>query len=442
VLLASPASAHPLGNFTVNAAAAVVVTPGQLRIDYALDLAEIPTFQLRDQIDPDGDGVGAAELDAWAARRAGELARGLELTVEGRSLELDVTSSTAVLLPGQGGLDVLRLDAVLVAPAVPASGEVLIKDRNDRGRLGWREMTAAGGSGAAVRGSTVPAASPSSGLRSYPEDLLASPPSVRTASFVFVPSASAAAAPVGATGPGQDAGGSRLSSLIAARELSPGIVVLALAVALGVGALHALAPGHGKTITAAYLAGSSAGVRQTLGVAIAVAAMHTASVLVVGLALVAVQSAFPAERIYPWLGAAAGAAALALGVALMTRQLRHRRAHHNGHGHEHVQQRRDVGRPSLAALAMSGGLLPSPTAVVVLLGAFTLGRAVFGLALVVAFGLGLAGSLALVGLVATRARRFIDRRLSTRVAAMVPMGSAAAIAGMGVVLTARAVSQL
>jgi ABC-type nickel/cobalt efflux system permease component RcnA len=439
VVLASPASAHPLGNFTVNAAAAITVTPEELRIDYALDVAEIPTFQLRRDIDPDGDGPEPSELATWATHRGAALARGLRVSVDGHPVPLTVASSTAALGPGLGGLEVLRLDAVLTAE-VSGAGDVVVEDRNDRGRVGWREITASGAGGIGLMGSTVPAASPSRSLRSYPQELLSSPPSVRTASFSFGPGQDAMADPARPGGaPRSEGGGSALSSLVAAPRLSAGLVILALAVALGVGALHALAPGHGKTITAAYLAGSSAaGIRQTIRVALAVAAMHTASVLVVGLILVAVQSAFPAERIYPWLGAGAGAAALGLGVVLLVRQVRHRRAHRLDHGHPHGE----LQRPGLAALAASGGLLPSPTAVVVLLGAFALGRAPFGLALVVTFGLGLAVSLALVGVLATRVRGLLERRLSARVAGLVPMGSAAAIAGMGVVLTARAVAQL
>ncbi|MDQ4005189.1 MAG: hypothetical protein M3135_02665, partial [Actinomycetota bacterium] len=229
---------------------------------------------------------------------------------------------------------------------------------------------------------------------------------------------------------------SPLTSFVTRPEIPPGIVALALLVALGVGALHALAPGHGKSITAAYLAGSTARVPHAIRIGLAVAAMHTASVVVLALVLAGVRTAFPAERLYPWLAASAGAAAVVLGAGLFVQRIRDRRAHRHGHRHEHAS------RPRMAALALAGGLLPSPTAVLVLLGAFTLGRAWFGLALVAAFGLGLAASLVVVGVAAMGARSALARWTSPRVAAGLPMASAIAIAVLGAVVAAGGLARI
>jgi nickel/cobalt exporter len=113
-----------------------------------------------------------------------------------------------------------------------------------------------------------------------------------------------------------------------------------------------------------------------------------------------------------------------------------------GHEHPHDHGHRPLSRRGLTALAMSGGLLPSPTALVVLLAAVSLGRLAFGVGLIVAFGLGLAAALAAIGVLAVRARDLVTRGSWHRVTAALPIVSAAAILVVGVVLTARAVGQL
>jgi nickel/cobalt transporter (NicO) family protein len=424
----APASAHPLGNFTVNSAAAVTVSPGAVRIDYALDLAEIPTFQELPAIDADGDDVAEpAELDAWAKNRALALAAGLSVELEESRVPLAVAGATAALRPGQGGLGVLRLDAVLEGP-LPRTGLVVLRDGNDQGRVGWREITAVGAGGVAVRGSSVTSTSPSDHLRRYPEGLLTSPPSIREASFRYGPDDhGGSSVPGGGAATAAPRPGDALGALVANPELSAPLGLVAVLVAFAVGALHALAPGHGKTLAAGYLAASGAGIRHALRVGAAVAVMHTAAVLALGVAILGVQRAFPAERVYPWLGVVGGGAAVALGAALLRSRLRAARG--DGHGHGHAPDL--LSRRGLIALALSGGLLPSPSAVVVLLGAAALGRMVFGLALVAAFGVGLAAALAGVGVLAVRARDSIGRRLPAPLARAIPIGGAAAILAMG-----------
>ncbi|MGH2686567.1 MAG: hypothetical protein ACRDJP_13970 [Actinomycetota bacterium] len=436
LLTASPAAAHPLGNFTTNAGAVITITPGVLRIDYALDIAEIPTFQLTDEIDVDGaGGMDEVELATWAARRAVLLGRDLNAVANGEPVPLELASSAAALAPGEGGLSVLRLDARFEGP-IPARGGIRFADRNELGAAGWREVAATGVEGMAVTASTVPTSSGSDHLRDYPEDLLSSPPDVRLAELTFAPGTQAGGPPPTGGGGERAPGASPLGTFVARSSLSPGIVALALLVALGVGAMHALAPGHGKTITAAYLAGSGARVPHAIRIGLAVAGMHTASVVALALVLVGARSAFPAERLYPWLSASAGAAAIALGLGLVVQRIRDRRAHDHGHRHTHPS------RPRMAALALAGGLLPSPTAVLVLLGAFTVGRAGFGLALVAAFGLGLAASLVVVGAAAMGARTVLVRRVPPRVVAGLPIASAAAIAVLGAVVAAGGLTRL
>lgn len=455
VLPGPPAGAHPLGNFTVNTYSGIVVAPDEVRITYVLDMAEIPTFQEIPSIDADGDGEASSrERAAWADRRARELVRGVTLTVDGHAVALRVSSSEMELLPGQGGLSILRLQAMFTGP-LPAKGTIDYRDDNFEGLIGWREVTAVGADGRALTGSTVPARSISNELRSYPEDLLASPVDVSEASFSFAPGRSGPqAAGQASSGSAERPGtaGGAFASLVSRPDLSLAVVLVSLLLALALGALHALGPGHGKTVIAAYLVGAGGGIRQAVAVGAAVSAMHTASVLALGVAILSVERVLPAERVYPWLGLLAGLVALGLGTALLISRFHawseHRArplASHHEHSHPHphpVAGARPLSRRGLAALALSGGLLPSPSALLVLLASVALHRGAFGLALIVAFSFGLAGALMLVGIVATRARDLVSRRMNGRLARLVPVASAGTIAVVGMVLTLRAVIQL
>ncbi len=468
VLLPAVASAHPLGNFTINVYSGVSIFPGEVRIHYVLDMAEIPTFQELERIDGDGDGTeNIEERLAWTEEKAAELRDGLDLSVAGRSVALDVSSSSMALRPGQGGLEVLRLDATFTG-SIPASGSARIEDGNYAGHLGWREIIASGADGEAVADSTVPASSVSDELRSYPSDLLQEPLSVTEATFSFAPGESDVATP------GSDArsierpgviGGS-FAKLIGRGELTVPVVALSLLLAVGFGALHALAPGHGKTLMAAYLVGAGGRMRQAVAVGAAVSLMHTASVLGLGLIVVYAESLFPRpEDVYPWLGLLSGVVAVVLGAALFTIRYRARRrtlaaVHHAGsddhhpfddaaeHSHgaaRHIHAVPDtpvLSRKGLAALAVAGGILPSPTALVVLLAAVALHRLVFGLALIFAFSIGLAVALIVIGVMALSAREVVSRRMSSRVGQVIPLVSASAIVVVGAFLLARAATQL
>lgn len=440
VVLAAPAAAHPLGNFTVNTAATVELTPSRVTIFYAVDLAEIPTFQALPRIDSNDDRTyQEGELSGWAGEQASELVGGLSLGIDGVPVPLETLMSRARLFPGAGGLNLLRLDAIFAAE-IPDSGTGHLVDANYRDRLGWREITVSGANGVAVERSTVPASSPSERLTSYPQDLLSSPPEVTEASFDYLPGHGATGAVADEPGTLAGNGGSTLGDFITRKSLSVWVVLLAIGAAMGVGALHALAPGHGKTITAAYLASRSTRTRDAFGAGLAVAAMHTATVLVIGVVLLIASQSFPAERIYPWLGLVAGVVAVALGGTQLVLRLRASREN-DAHGHSHTQVS-PLSKPGLAALAVSGGLLPSPSAVLVLLGSFTVGRAAFGLGLVAAFGVGLAASLTVVGILAVRARDLAERHLSKQLTRAVPIVGAGAIATTGVVIAVQAATQL
>jgi ABC-type nickel/cobalt efflux system permease component RcnA len=304
-------------------------------------------------------------------------------------------------------------------------------------------------------------------LRRYPQELLTSPLKVTSAAFDVAPGASDAAATsscaagVGALGARPGVEGGPFAGLVTNEGLP--LVALAFVLAIVFGAWHALLPGHGKTLMAAYMVSSGARVRQAVAVGTAVAVMHTASVLGLGLAVLALESAFRPETLYPWLGLLSGLVALGLGVYLMIMRIgawmeakRHEtdlvhdlgHAHDHEHGlpgHSHPQVAPDGGalsRKGLMALALAGGILPAPSALIVMLGAINAHRVVFGLSLVLAFSVGLAAALIVIGLGALRAREALSSRLGSFWGRMVPVLSAAAIVAVGGFLSLRGLAQI
>ncbi len=244
------------------------------------------------------------------------------------------------------------------------------------------------------------------------------------------------------------------------------LVALALALAVAFGAWHALLPGHGKTLMAAYMVGSGAKVRQAVAVGSAVAIMHTASVLGLGLLVLSLEQTFRPETLYPWLGLLSGLVAIGLGVYLLVARLtawsaaregddhHHREADvHDGDANAHVHAGvkhshalppgvSPTSRRGLFALALAGGILPSPSALLVMLAAIESHRVFYGLALIIAFSVGLAAALIAIGLGAYRAREAMSRRLSTFWGRLVPVLSAAAIVGVGAFLAVRGIVQI
>jgi nickel/cobalt transporter (NicO) family protein len=249
---------------------------------------------------------------------------------------------------------------------------------------------------------------------------------------------------------GVDRAAAAFTALVSGRSLSPGFAAVAL-LAVALGAAHALAAGHGKTVMAAYLVG----LRGTLGQAVTIGARvtitHTAGVLVLGLVL-STTRAVASERVYPWLGLASGLLLAAVGVGLLVRAHTghshshgrdHDHPHDSDHGHPHAAAP-PLGRRGLVVLGLAGGLVPSPSAVVVLLGGIALGQAWFGVALVLAYGLGMAATLTGVGLLLARLRTRMDRRLHlpagpllTRLGRLLPAVSGSVIVLVGVAVAIR-----
>ena len=272
-------------------------------------------------------------------------------------------------------------------------------------------------------GSPASTKSVSTKLTRYPKNLLSAPLDQRAVNFRIRSGGPAAPVPDAPhpdpTSPlprGIDQATQAFTSFVGRQHLSLDFAALALALSLFLGAIHALAPGHGKTVMAAYLVGQRGSLRQAVGMGLTVTATHTAGVLVLGLAI-STSAVVAPERLYPWLGLASGLLLAAIGVGLLRRVL-HVRSVPHGHDHDHHQHshphasgegRMLLRRRDLLAIGFVGGFLPSPSAVVVLLGAIALGRTWFGLLLVAAYGLGMAATLTAAGLLLQRARGTLER---------------------------------
>ena len=524
------ASAHPMGNFSVNHYAKITLENDLIRIRYFIDLAEIPTYQELQNagistpaIDPN-----ASAVITYVAGRGAELGRGLVLDVNGKQVQLRLVSSGVIFPPGAGGLPTMKMGFVFEAPYPAAATTVdqrqfniQYADNNYPGHAGWKEVVAGASSGSLLH-STVPATDRSGELSNYPTDLLTSPPQVLEASLAvaLAPlqaqaavdasmhlSHSAAAssgaretAPIRIDGQpkaaSRHASGSPLASavvppqtvspaasgmqlqanrqqtprskfteLIQTEHLSLWFLFTAALIAVSLGGLHALEPGHGKTIVAAYLVGSKGTARHAVLLGLIVTASHTAGVFALGAITLYASRYIVPEQLYPWLGALSGVTIAGLGCYTLMRRLTgaatdHSHAPGRNHGHWMFWKRRSgedgeseavsnsappgqsVSMTQLFTLGITGGIIPCPAALIVLLSAFALHRIGLGFFLIVAFSVGLAAVLIGFGMLMVYARRFMshlqmDGPLTKR---WLPVASSAFITVLGLILTVQALS--
>jgi len=481
LLTSGVARAHPLGNVTVNHYDGLLLRPDAVELTAVVDRAEIPAAQALRELDPDGD-PDAGLLARRAAGECGDLADAARLTVDGAEVDWDVRSSDAEVLPGVAGLPTLRLSCELEAGAdLSAASTVSFRDDHLADRIGWREITA-DGSGVRLIDSPVPTRSISDELRSYPDDLLSSPLDVRSLEVATEPGENTGeGAPVSVRsrdpfGAALAALDRRVQSLVGDRGMTPVVGALAVLLAVLLGCGHALLPGHGKTVMAAYLTGRRGRPRDALVVGATVTATHTAGVLVLGMAI-SLSSTLAGDQVLRWLGVASGALVAVIGVVLLRGALQgdpaarpvaqhlpepvlatagtgrvagpaaelhdHAGHRHDHHGHDHHGHGHDQGhhRSGLVGMGVAGGLVPSPSALVVLLASVGLGRTLFGVLLVLAYGLGMASTLMVVGLGLMRLRdRLAARPRRLRwLARAVPVVTASLVFLLGLALAVRGV---
>jgi ABC-type nickel/cobalt efflux system permease component RcnA len=412
------AAAHPLGNFTINCFSRVETAGNRIYVRYVLDLAEIPTFQLH------GRGIDAQRI-----------ARGAVLVVDGRRTPLAPIAHTLAHPAGAGGLRTTRFEAILRGPRIDGRVAVEYRDTNYAGRIGWREIVVGN------------ARSMSDELHAYPRNLLESPLAVTRVHARLAPNdASPPALSSGRSLRAPDrVADSGFASLVD-DNLSPGVVLIALALAMFWGAAHALSPGHGKAIVAAYLVGTRGAARHAALLGLIVTVTHTLGVFTLGLVTLALSQFVVPDQLYPWLNLAAALLVVGVGVTVLRARVLHMDAHLHGHEHHHEHDHGgeyDGGLRGLIATGISGGILPCPSALVVLLAAISLHRVGYGLLLIVAFSLGLAVSITAIGLVAVSAKSFFSRAsFEGRLVRALPTVSALIVIGLGIAMTLRALPKV
>jgi len=490
--LAMPAIAlaHPLGNFTINHYVGLHVTRDAVTIDYVLDMAEIPAFQEIAGLDANGNGQ--AEVDETVGYHPSQcdvIRSDLDLRMNGRPVAIALDSSAIEFPAGAGGLSTLRLTCAFRASMPPIGEKVGLEfsDNSYAERLGWREIVATG-DGVSLQGDFA-STSVSDRLTAYPDDLLTSPLDQR-AVVLHVAFAAAAGESTGqsvAVTPASPASqrDDVFTRLITLPDLNPGTLVFALLVSFAWGAMHAMSPGHGKGMVAAYLVGARGTPKHAVLLGLTVTATHTLGVFVLGLVVLFASNYVLPEQLYPWLSLASGVLVIGIGVSLAVVRIRairsgrgllaqthadHGHDHHDhdhDHEHEHIGHAHDhphahahdhrhgsgrhthtpvdgngrVTMRSLLAMGISGGLIPCPTALVVLLSAVALGRVVFGMTLIVIFSAGLAAVLVGIGLLLVSGRRLLDRLpVNNRALHLIPLAGACLVIVTGIVMTAQAIS--
>jgi ABC-type nickel/cobalt efflux system permease component RcnA len=522
VLIPRIAMAHPMGNFSINHYTKIIVGPQTIRLDYIIDMAEIPTFQ-----ETQRRGITARAddpvLSNYLKEQAEALRHGLTILVNYQPLTLLAVTCQAIFPPGAGGLPTMKLGFVYQARLPGTRGAspqaIHYQDDNFPGRAGWKEIVAVDGPGARLLKTSVPAQDRSLELTNYPTDMLHSPPQVLQADLSFrggVPTATRDQAGVGSLHSGwlatdgaaaesnlhldanrQGTPRSAFTDLIKSNRLDLTFLLTAALIAAVLGGFHALEPGHGKTLVAAYLVGSHGKARHAVMLGGIVTTSHTISVYILGIITLYASQWIMPEQLYPWLGMASGSLVAGLGLTLFIRRYlaggppphgdhlpdthvhdssaHHPHDHHHhdhdvvatqphrhswwgGHVrasashahadsrlHQHGQDSHQNGHltaealslKSLFALGVTGGIVPCPAALVVLLGALAFHRIVFGLFLIVAFSAGLAFVLIFFGLAIVYAGRFVHRFAEggPLIERWVPLASSAVITMVGIVLT-------
>lgn len=431
--------AHPLGNFTINHLVKVAVTGKALHVRYVLDMAEIPTFQVMRSRDASGV-MTPVELHAWSRDEIAAIAPDLKITADGSPIALQASTPAVTTRRGAGGLPTLYWVDDFSA-ALPRSIQALtVDDATFPDRIGWKDVVVS------------PATEPTDELTHYPNALLGSPRDLTSVVIAFEASGPRVT-PSGGDGIVQGSAPvsalrmNALSDLLARGTSSPWILVLTLLAAVGLGALHAAEPGHGKTLLAVSLVGARATAKQAILLASGLTLAHTAGVLVLGGALLVAANWIVPEAIYPWITLVSGCTVVALGAISLRRFVlqsrgadhshEHAPGHNHGHSHDHALPA--AGAPldfrGVMLVAMGGNIAPCPAALVALLAALALHQVGFGLAVVVAFSIGLAAVLTALGIALVRGAAWISRRPQFAiVTSYAPLVSACVISIIGVVM--------
>ena len=489
------ALAHPLGNFTINQYIGLNISREMIVLDYVVDMAEIPAFQELAPFDSNGDRQpDLSGIQSYPADKCASLLADFDLLLSDQRVDLTLTSSSVEFPVGVGGLPTLRLTCEFRAPFDSTESAPALSFTNNAfpDRLGWKEIVV-NADGVTLQGD-YSTTSLSNRLTNYPQDLLTSPLDQRQVGFEIKSTALSmqSESPVVASENNSSLTdrNDAFTSLILLDDLSFPALLLALGISFVWGAAHAMTPGHGKTIVGAYLVGSRGTMKHAVYLGLATTITHTLGVFALGaITLFAAQYVVP-EKLFPWMSLLSGLFVVGIGFNLFAERFKssglrnqllafkpkverspkyaldihaagdggvsrarsyvlapaNKHSHSHGHDHDHHGHLHDHGHAdhshappeeitwrSLLTLGISGGLIPCPSALVVMLGAIALNKIGFGMILVLAFSLGLAGALTGIGMLFIYAGKLFTRFPSSgKIIGFVPVFSALFISLIGV----------
>ena len=509
------AFAHPLGNFTINQYVGLNISQEMILIDYVVDMAEIPAFQEIAIFDANGNGqADLSESASYDADKCAVLQTSLNLRVNNKPLTFTLASSSVAFPMGVGNLPTLRLTCKFQTSFDSTQDNLKITFVNDAysDRIGWREIVVIP-EGVSLRGE-YSTSSLSNRLTNYPQDLLANPLDQRQLKTEVVSNGmqvqKESTMLAQQNNPSPSNRNDAFTNLILLDEINLATLLFAIGVSFIWGAMHAMTPGHGKTIVGAYLVGSRGTMKHAVYLGLTTTITHTLGVFALGLITLFAAKYIVPEKLFPWMSLLSGLFVVGIGANLAwsrfsssglgdwvrslknssvrSRQtyvpamqnisatiidhqhkyvlhtahgpshdrddIHHHDAHahaHHGHDHSHADHSHmppgAYGSPvtwrSLLALGISGGIIPCPSALVVLLGAIALNKIGFGLILVLAFSLGLAGALTAIGMLFIYAGRLFDRFPSQgRLIQLLPILSALIVSGIGLAISLKALTEI
>ena len=450
--IASCLTAHPLGNFSVSHYTRLEVSAKGVEVTYVLDLANVPSYILL----RDWKFSSQTDLKRKASEQAQEWAKGLEFRANGKLVEPQFLSAdihVANYVDYRGGPEAVKITSIFKLPSV--ASPLQFEDHNFSDRFGWKEIVIVAGAGAEIVTASQGNADRTNALAAYPPDAMTAAPQDLRAFVDWRVSSSPAITPHIVPIPQPDpvppptterptppplvpAKSDFLSHILAMSQIPLQWMLLGLVVAFGLGGAHALEPGHGKTIVAAYLVGSRGTMKHAALLGAVVTFTHTISVFLLGLAMLVLSKSIVPGNVIKTLEIASGLSIVAIGAMLFYQRLRDLR---HPHSHSHLPDQHEDGEVtlgSLIALGVSGGLVPCPAALVIMLGAIAFGHTGLGLVLLIAFSLGLAGVLMVVGMVVLYARKWLpDSDATSRhpILRLAPVLSALIIICVGLLMT-------
>lgn len=448
--------AHPLDELAHTIQ--MTLNPQRITVQARVSVGPLVASRIWGEVDTNGDDTIAPEEAAeWGRRYLTELALDIDSVPLALSLDESGVTFPATrnsLFLGSGGQ--IIVNATAVVPTVAANTHTLHVNNRAYAKISTSKYSVLAAPGVVVREATAT----SKHEVTFPVEF--------AANTTVQPATSPASE---ATNLAERIGDSALVSRLREGRFSPGFLVMTLFAALLFGALHALQPGHGKTLVAAYLVGSRGTVRHAIMLGSIVTFTHTASVLALGTLLLAFSQTIRPERILPGLTALSGLLVVGLGLTLLRTRLsevltgtvghhhhdhdhdhhhdhdhdhdHHHHHHHGSHGHSHALPDRITPR-SLIALGISGGIVPCTEALVILIVAVAVGQMVLGLLMIIAFSIGLASVLIGIGVALVTVGGRLRTLLPTSPKAVywLPVLSATLVIGLGAALAWQGITEL